>query len=252
MTFHGYQRARRLAGAMGRIRHGAPLTDTAYEAGFESESGFRDAFARLLGTSPGRARAREHEAPAAVVTRVTTPLGPMIAVAGERALLLLEFADRRMLERQLQTVARRLTVRLLPGDSPLFAQAQRELDEYFAGERRAFEVPLETPGSEFQQAVWAGLRAIPYGETRSYGEQARALGRPAAVRAVARANGDNRVAIMIPCHRVIGADGSLTGYGGRLWRKRALLGLEQGHALEPRVAESGVAESGVAESGVAD
>lgn len=231
MTFHGYQRARRLAGAMGRIRHGAALTDTAYEAGFESESGFRDAFARLLGTSPGRARGKA-AAPAAMVTRLSTPLGPMIAVAGERALLLLEFADRRMLERQLLAVARRLAVRLLPGDSPLFAQAQRELEEYFAGTRREFDVPLETPGSGFQQAVWAGLREIPYGETRSYGQQARALGRPAAVRAVARANGDNRIAIIIPCHRVVGADGSLTGYGGQLWRKRALLELEQGHALE--------------------
>ena len=102
-----------------------------------------------------------------------------------------------------------------------------ELRRYFEGELRRFETPLDLRGTAFQQKVWAALLTIPYGETRSYGEQARIIGEPSAVRAVARATGDNRIAIVIPCHRVVGADGSLTGYGGGLWRKRWLLDLEQ-------------------------
>jgi len=101
--------------------------------------------------------------------------------------------------------------------------AARQLVEYAAGKRTSFELALDLRGTPFQLAVWSWLQTIPYGETRSYAEQARAIGAPAAVRAVARANGDNRIAIVIPCHRVVGADGSLTGYGGGLWRKQWLL-----------------------------
>ena len=223
MTFHAYQRARRLGVALGRIRAGEELTDTAYAAGYESESGFRAAFARLFGAPPGRAR----DAQPAVVTRLLTPLGPMVAAARDDALLLLEFADRRMLEKQIDRIRRQVPARFVPGENDLLARTQAELDEYFAGARREFTVPLDTPGSEFQRAVWDALRAIPYGETRSYLEQARAIGRADAVRAVARANGDNRIAIIIPCHRVIGSSGELTGYGGQLWRKKALLDRER-------------------------
>jgi AraC family transcriptional regulator of adaptative response/methylated-DNA-[protein]-cysteine methyltransferase len=225
MTFHAYQRARRLGSALGRIRQGAPLTDTAYDAGFESESGFRDAFAKLFGAPPGRARVA---ATPAMVTRISTPLGPMVAAATDRALLLLEFADRRMLERQIQRIRARLRATFTPGDNDVLARTQAQLTEYFDGRRRSFEVPLALDGSEFQRAVWQELLRIPYGETRSYSDQARAIGRLDALRAVARANGDNRIAIIVPCHRVIGADGTLTGYGGQLWRKRALLDLERG------------------------
>lgn len=223
MTFHAYQRARRLGRALGRIRAGEELTDTAYASGYESESGFRDAFGRLFGAPPGRAR----DLAPAVVTRILTPLGPMVAAASEEALLLLEFADRRMLEKQIDRIRRQVRARFAPGENRILARTQAELDEYFAGRRREFTVPLDTPGSEFQRAVWQALRAIPYGETRSYLEQARAIGRPDAVRAVARANGDNRIAILIPCHRVIGSSGELTGYGGQLWRKKALLDRER-------------------------
>ena len=223
MTFHAYPRARRLGRALGRIRAGEELTDTAYASGYESESGFRDAFGRLFGAPPGRAR----DLAPAVVTRILTPLGPMVAAASEEALLLLEFADRRMLEKQIDRIRRQVRARFAPGENRILARTQAELDEYFAGRRREFTVPLDTPGSEFQRAVWQALRAIPYGETRSYLEQARAIGRPDAVRAVARANGDNRIAILIPCHRVIGSSGELTGYGGQLWRKKALLDRER-------------------------
>jgi AraC family transcriptional regulator of adaptative response/methylated-DNA-[protein]-cysteine methyltransferase len=102
-----------------------------------------------------------------------------------------------------------------------------QLAAYFAGTRTTFTVPLHTPGTEFQQQVWRMLRDIPCGQVRSYAQQAAAIGRPTATRAVARANGDNRIAIVIPCHRVIGADGTLTGYGGQLWRKQWLLDHER-------------------------
>ena len=119
--------------------------------------------------------------------------------------------------------------RPLPGwehDDAAFADAREQLREYFAGERTAFDLELRMDGTEFQRRVWEQLRAIPYGETRSYGELARELGTPDAARAVGLANGRNPIAVIVPCHRVIGADGSLTGFGGGLERKRLLLALE--------------------------
>jgi len=118
----------------------------------------------------------------------------------------------------------------VPGFSMYFASLNAQLAEYFSGKRKEFDLPLVLPGTPFQQRVWAGLRTIPHGATRSYKEQAEAIGLPGAVRAVAKANGDNRIAVIIPCHRVIGADGRLVGYGGGLWRKRYLLDLESGAA----------------------
>lgn len=114
-------------------------------------------------------------------------------------------------------------------DSPLLSQAKKELDEYFAGTRKEFTVPLSLHGTEFQMKVWNALRQIPYGETRTYGEIAVAVGNPAACRAVGMANNRNPVAIIVPCHRVIGKNGSLTGYAGGLDMKEKLLQLEGIH-----------------------
>jgi O-6-methylguanine DNA methyltransferase len=140
--------------------------------------------------------------------------------------VLLEFADRRMVPTQIRRLQKRLRCLFVPGETAVLERTRRQLGEYFQRERTAFEVPLHAPGTDFQETVWAHLRAIPPGETRSYADVARAIGRPSAVRAVARANGANRIAILIPCHRVIGSDGALTGYGGGLWRKQRLLELE--------------------------
>lgn len=222
MTFHAWQRSQRLGRALGRLSLGDDITRTAYEAGFESLSGFNEALRRLTGSSPARARGTT----TIHVTRTSTPLGPMVVAATDEAICLLEFADRPMLETQLRRVTRRLDAVPVPGETAATTTLARELDAYFAGRLKRFEVPLLTCGTPFQEAVWSELRTIPYGTTRSYGEQARRIGRPTAVRAVARANGDNRLAVVIPCHRVIGADGRLTGYGGGLWRKRRLLELE--------------------------
>jgi methylated-DNA-[protein]-cysteine S-methyltransferase len=122
-------------------------------------------------------------------------------------------------------------------DDAILALARSQLREYFDGERTEFELPLYAEGTEFQERVWAELRRIPYGTTISYGELARRINLPAAVRAVGRANGQNPIAVIVPCHRVIGADGSLTGFGGGLERKRALLDLEAkvlNSAVKPR------------------
>jgi AraC family transcriptional regulator of adaptative response/methylated-DNA-[protein]-cysteine methyltransferase len=223
MTFHAYTRARRLGLALSRIQEGEKVIDAAFDHGFESLSGFNEAFRRLAGVPPTGAAT----APRIVMKRLPTPLGPMVAAATDEALCLLEFADRRMLPLQLRRMKKRLPGTVVPGDNGLLADLERELAEYFAGERREFSIPLEVPGTPWQERIWRRLLEISPGETVSYGEIAAELGRPAAARAVARAVGDNRVAVLVPCHRVIGGDGALTGYGGGLWRKRRMLELER-------------------------
>jgi AraC family transcriptional regulator, regulatory protein of adaptative response / methylated-DNA-[protein]-cysteine methyltransferase len=226
MTFHAYQRARRLAVALDHLSRGAPVTHAAFDSGYDSVSGFQDALKTLTGRSPARSR----DALVVHLSQVTTPLGPMLLGATQDAVCLLEFTDRRMMETQLKRLESRLDCVFVPGGNDISRGLEEELGRYFEGNLTTFTTPLLTPGTPFQEAVWSGLQDIPYGETRSYGEQARALGSPTAVRAVARANGDNRIAIVIPCHRVVGSDGSLTGYGGGLERKRFLLELERGGA----------------------
>jgi len=224
MTFHAYHRARRLGLALGRLHEGEDLTQTAFESGFESLSGFRDAFARVFGEAPGRGR----EATRVLTLRIGTPLGPMVAGATDDGVCLLEFGDRRMLGTQLVRLQRRLGAVFAPGRNAHLQCLEEELERYFEGGLERFIAPLVLPGTDFQRAVWEALRAIPAGETRSYEQIAQAIGRPTAVRAVGRANGDNRVAIVVPCHRVVRADGTLCGYGGGLWRKQWLLDHERG------------------------
>jgi AraC family transcriptional regulator of adaptative response/methylated-DNA-[protein]-cysteine methyltransferase len=222
MTFHAYARARRLSGAFQRLRAGASLDEVAMD-GFESHSGFRDAFVRTFGTAPGRSRTSD----CIVVTWVETPLGPMVAGANTKGLCLLEYTDRRRLEGQIETMRTRFKCAVVPGESPIFEQLRGELAEYFRGERRDFTLPLVAPGTPFQEKVWTELLRIPCGETWSYEQLARAVGVPKGQRAVGLANGMNRIAIVIPCHRVVNKSGKLGGYGGLLWRKAALLELER-------------------------
>jgi AraC family transcriptional regulator of adaptative response/methylated-DNA-[protein]-cysteine methyltransferase len=232
MTFHAYQRARRLGLALGQIRNGDDIMGAAYDHGYESLSGFHDAFAHLFGKTPGKSP-DEH----VVMTRVLTPLGPLVAGATGEGLCLLEFADRPMLETQIKKLRKYMDCAVTPGSNRHIEQIDAELAEYFAGERTDFEVALVVPGTDFQKQVWDALGQIPYGETRSYEEIARVIDNPKAVRAVGRANGANRIPIVIPCHRVVRADGSLGGYGGELWRKRFLLRLE-GHERYSETQES--------------
>src|SRR3954471_1564874 len=162
----------------------------------------------------------------AYLKRISTPISEMVAVATETHLLMFEFERRHMYEQQLERVKRVAKGEIEDGESPVFDTLRTQLAEYFRGDRREFNVPLEVPGTDFQMRVWDALRRIPCGTTTSYGRLASSIGQPDAVRAVARANGDNRVAIIIPCHRVIGSNGSLVGYGGGLSRKKWLLQLE--------------------------
>lgn len=181
LTFHAYSRARRLGQALGRIQDGSSVIQAAYGEGYDSLSGFNAAFRKLLGASPSAL---------ATVTvlylkRIATPLGLMLAAASPERLYLLEFMDRRALESQLQGLRRLTGATLIGGESPILAALESQLEDYFSGSSKSISVPLATPGTPFQQSVWAALRDIPPGQTRSYLDVARSIGQSTAVRAVA-------------------------------------------------------------------
>ncbi len=224
ITFQAYTRAIRINRAFGLIKHttDSDILDTAMDSGFDSLSGFNEAFKKITGSIPSKTK----ESQVVTVTRILTPLGPMFAGVTDKGLCLLEFTDRRMLETQIKRLNKLLDAQCIPGEHHLFKQLNDELTKYFDGKLTEFSIPLDVPGTEFQRAVWKQLITIPYGETRSYQQQAEAINNVKAVRAVAKTNGDNRISIIIPCHRVIGKNGKLTGYGGGLWRKQRLIELE--------------------------
>jgi AraC family transcriptional regulator, regulatory protein of adaptative response / methylated-DNA-[protein]-cysteine methyltransferase len=167
------------------------------------------------------------------VTKIKTNLGIMIAGAVDEGICLLEFSDRRMLKTEYKDLTKYFNTTIQEGESKHFDAVRSQLEEYFEGSRKEFSLPLVTPGTPFQQAVWKELMNIPYGTTRTYLQQSEALGKPGSIRAVAHANGMNRIAIIIPCHRVIGSDGHLTGYGGGLKRKKWLLDHEKTFSGKP-------------------
>ncbi|KIC92236.1 bifunctional transcriptional activator/DNA repair enzyme AdaA [Flavihumibacter sp. ZG627] len=222
ITFHAYQRMHRINSAFKKISSGAPVTGIAFDAGYDSLSGFGDSFKSVFGYAPSESRQKQ----VIDIKRIETPLGTMLACAVKDGICLLEFSDRKMLETELKDLSRIFNATIIQGQNPHFPLLEKELQAYFSGKLTEFTVPLHTPGTSFQQAVWNELRAIPFAATRSYKEMAGAVGKPDAVRALANANGMNRVAIIVPCHRVIGSDGSLTGYAGGIWRKQWLLNHE--------------------------
>ena len=191
---------------------------------YDLHSGFRDAFSRTIGEPPGGCR----NAGAVFLAGLRSPLGTLVAGATSDGICLLEYSDRRMLETELVSLKKFFSAPILPGVNQHLEQLQVELGDYFAGTARAFSVPLVVPGTAFQRRVWQHLLAIPYGQTRSYEQVAGAIGAPKAARAVGHANGLNRIAIVIPCHRLLNKSGRLGGYGGGLRRKQFLLDLERG------------------------
>ncbi|RKX44743.1 MAG: XRE family transcriptional regulator [Verrucomicrobia bacterium] len=227
ITFHAYQRMLRINAAFNSINKGETVTNSAFGSGYESLSGFNESYRAIFGGSPTSADGKA----VLNIVRFTTPIGPMFACASDKGVCLLDFTDRRMLETEFKDLCKRLNAVILPGGNPHLDQVQHEMKEYFAAQRKRFTVPLHAPGTDFQKSVWKILQEIPYGETRSYKQQAIALGNPKATRAVASANGYNRIGIIIPCHRVIGSDGSLTGYGGGLHRKKWLLDFEKANSI---------------------
>jgi AraC family transcriptional regulator of adaptative response/methylated-DNA-[protein]-cysteine methyltransferase len=227
MTFQAYCRGRRLGKALEHIRKGERLDDVLLGFGYDSHSGFRNAFTKTFGTPPGSAHGTE----SITVAWIESPLGPLVAGATESHLVLLEFTDRRMLESQFMTLRKRFRMPVVPGENRIIKQLRGELSEYFAGKRKQFSIPVKFPGSAFQERVWGELRKIPFGKTIAYEELARRVDSPRGQRAVGATNGLNRIAIVVPCHRVINKDGALGGYGGGLWRKQALLELERGERV---------------------
>jgi AraC family transcriptional regulator of adaptative response/methylated-DNA-[protein]-cysteine methyltransferase len=227
LTFLELARQARLRAGFGTLAGGGRVIDAQLEAGFDSPSGFRTAFARLLGRSPGAFSGKEM----LKADWIDTPLGGMIAVADKSALHLLEFTDRRALPAELRRLSTQVRGDLGIGRGVVSEAVSGLLARYFDGQAVDFDIPMALHGSDFARAVWDALRDIPAGATRSYSDIARTIGRPEAVRAVARANGANQIAVLIPCHRVIGADGALTGYGGGLWRKERLITLERRIAM---------------------
>jgi AraC family transcriptional regulator, regulatory protein of adaptative response / methylated-DNA-[protein]-cysteine methyltransferase len=238
LTFQAYARARRMGAALLIVQqspHATNLTKSTtmqnviaqqLDAGFDSPSGYREAFAKLFG---------EYGATPSKVSTVNimharwleTPLGPMLAIANDDGIYILDFVNRRGLEREITRLRARLKAVVIPGEHRFLDEAEKQIGEYYAGTRQQFSLTLAHRGTDFQRSVWAALLAIPTGQTRAYADIAKAIGQPTAVRAVARANGDNYRAIVIPCHRVIGSDGTLTGYGGGLARKQWLLDFER-------------------------
>lgn len=226
MTFHAFCRAQRLGKAMSGIQDGSSVEGAVVDGGYQSASGFREAFGRLFGAPPAKSREME----CLRTELLETPLGPMLAVAGDKGLCLLEFLDRRAIEAQCVALQKLFKAAVAPGEHDYLSQTRRELDEYFAGTRSQFDVPLDLRGTPFQMEVWRRLLKIAHGQTSSYAKLATQVGNPQARRAVGRANGQNRLAIIVPCHRVVRSDGQLCGYGGGLWRKKWLLEHEQQHA----------------------
>ena len=223
MTFQAYHRARRMGLALSEVRKGSRVDEARNGSGFESESGFREAFTRIFGDPPTAAKARQPT----FVERIDTPLGTLVAVVDDKGLRLLEFADRRATERELSVLRRRLRTNIVPGEHRYLDAIRSQLADYFSGKKLEFDTPVAPVGSDFQLRAWKILRSIPVGETRSYSWMAERLGDRNARRAVGRANGTNMICIVIPCHRVIRADGTLCGYGGGLWRKKWLLDHER-------------------------
>lgn len=224
MTFHAYQRMRRINAAFKQIQKGDNVTNTAFDTGYESLSGFTGTYKSVIGKSPSESKTKQ----VIDFTRIATPLGTMLAAANDDGVCLLEFADRKMLETELNYLRNKFNASIIEGKNKHLESLERQLADYFDGKLKRFSLSLVTPGTDFQKTVWQELQKIHHGQTRSYKQVAEAIGLPRSVRAVANANGMNRIAIVIPCHRVIGNNGHLTGYGGGLWRKKWLLDHEQG------------------------
>ena len=223
MTFQAFQRMFRLNTAFKKIQQGENIMETAYDSGFESLSGFNESFKTIFGVSPKNSKTQK----IIDLKRIETPIGTMYAAATAEGICMLEFTDRKMLETEFKDLAKSLNAIIIQGENPHFIPLEKELAEYFLGKRTEFTVPLSPVGTDFQKSVWKVLMKIPYGETWNYKKQSEVLGDAKKVRAVANANGMNKISILIPCHRVIGSNGTLTGYGGGIWRKQKLLELEK-------------------------
>ena len=230
MTFQTYQRMYRINNAFQELKSGKKATETAFDMGYQSLSGFGYTYKKIVGKSPKNSVGTGVGNNVILISRLTTPLGPMFICATDDGVCLLEFVDRKILEKEFKDIQKQLNAKIIAGENRHIKKAKIEISEYFNGQRKKFNVNILTPGTSFQNAVWNCLMSISYGETSTYNQLAKEIGKPKAIRAVGSANAFNRISIIVPCHRVIGKDGKLTGYGGGIERKRWLIEHEQKNA----------------------
>jgi AraC family transcriptional regulator of adaptative response/methylated-DNA-[protein]-cysteine methyltransferase len=190
--------------------------------GYESSRIIRDAFSHIIGAPP-----KLEDSTILKASLLNTPIGPMIAIADEKALYLLEFMDRKGLQQEVELLKKKTKSTIISGQTQPIRSIKNELILYFKGLLKEFKTALFFLGTPFQNQVWEELKKIPHGETRSYSDLAAAIGKPTAFRAVARANGSNQIAIVIPCHRVINRNGDLGGYSSGVCYKKWLIDHEK-------------------------
>lgn len=223
ITFHSFQRMLRINYAFSNIKKGSSITGTAFEIGYGSLSGFNESYRALFGESASRSKNRS----VINVLRFSSPIGSLIACSTEKGLCFLGFIGQKNIEKHFVEIQNRFNAVILPGKNPHLTKVREEINGYFDGNRQKFTVSLDIVGTDFRKQVWNALLDIPYGKSISYKEQAATLNNSKAVRAIASANGANKISIIIPCHRVIGVNGSLTGYAAGLHKKKWLLDLEK-------------------------
>ncbi len=228
ITFHSFQRMLRINYAFSNIRKGNSITGAAFDSGYESLSGFNESYRALFGESASKSKNRS----VINVLRFSSPIGSIIACATEKGLCFFGFVGQKNIEKHFIEIKKRFNAIILPGENPHLTKARKEINEYFDGNRQKFTVSLDIVGTDFRIKVWNSLSNVPYGKTISYKEQAVILKNSKAVRAIAAANGANKISIIIPCHRIIGANGSLTGYAGGLHKKKWLLNLENKNSYQ--------------------
>lgn len=223
LTFHSFQRMFRINYAFTNIRKGKSITESAFDSGYDSLSGFNESYRSIFGKSASKSNPQN----VVNIMRFGSPIGGIFVCATENGVCFLGFIGQKKLEYQFGTIQKQLNAILLPGKNQHLTQVQKEINEYFEGARKTFTVPLDILGTDFSKQAWNELLKIPYGKTISYKEQAIAINNLKAIRAVASANGANKISIIIPCHRVVGSNGSLTGYAGGLHKKSWLLNFEK-------------------------
>jgi len=229
MTFHSFQRMLRINYAFGNIKKGKSITHSAYESGYESLSGFNESYRSIFGESASKSKNKN----IINVLRFSSPIGSVIACATKKGICFLGFIGQKRIEEQFTEIQKQFNAIILPGKNPHLTQVKKEINEYFDGSRKSFTVPLDIVGTDFRKQVWDELLNISYARTVSYKDQAIAINNVKAIRAVASANGANKISIIIPCHRVIGSNGSLTGYAGGLHKKNWLLNFEKTNSNQP-------------------
>ena len=229
ITFHSFQRMLRINYAFTNIKKGNSITYSAYESGYESLSGFNESYRSIFGESASKSKNRN----VINILRFSSPIGSLIACATEKGVCFLGFIGQKRIEKHFVEIQKHFNAIILPGKNTHLTKVKKEITEYFDGKRKTFSVSLDIVGTDFRKKVWTELLNIPYGKTVSYKEQAIAINNIKAIRAVASANAANKIGIIIPCHRVIGSNGSLTGYAGGLHKKRWLLNFEKSNSNQP-------------------